>query len=181
MDIKASDEWLVIGGGIGIVVLLFAVYRKAKTGTAGAGAPGYVGSSVSPYSTGTGGGFPSSTPFSPAVENINIGATTLGGSTYNIGTGKPLFPLFGYAATGGSNNPFSPVYSLINKMMANNANYQAGQNANQNQFLNTAGGGGSYDQILPSMPVGTPARHSGGGFYAYPTGTPQQLYMTGGG
>lgn len=128
---KASDEWLIIFGGIGSVALLFQIWHKAhKTGSYApantpvenaqvAESPGF-----SPSSSGQ-------SMFSPAPEDITIGRTTIGGDSINMGSN--LFPYFGYAVR---NNGLNSVYSAMNKLMQNNAEYQ-NQQANVNSTYNT--------------------------------------------
>ena len=133
---KTSDEWLTIGGGIGLVVLLFAIFNKANATQAPYSAPAAAPASISnPNFTGAAPQTPPNVPgltFNPPVENISIGPTSIGGSTFNMGNSN-LFPFFGYAV---QSSGISQVYKEINALMSNNANYQAGQNAGQNNFLN---------------------------------------------
>ena len=130
---KTSDEWLIIGGGIGVIVLIFQVYNKAKTG--GASQPtSFINEAVNPVNSSQMPTLPGAFNFQPPVENINIGGTKLGGYNFNIGVGSgSLFPLFGYAA---DNSQEANVYNALAQLMQNNANYQQGQNANQGLFLN---------------------------------------------
>jgi hypothetical protein len=119
---------LVIGGGIGLIVLLFQIWHKAhKTGTyAPAETPAQVAES-SGFTPSTG----SQGMFSPAPENIDIGATHIGGDSINMGSN--LFPYFGYAVRSSS---ASLAYSTLDKLMQNNADYQ-NQQANVNSAYNT--------------------------------------------
>ena len=125
---KASDEWLIIFGGIGTVVLLFQIWHKThktgayspdETSTQVADSPGFT-----PSSNGQ-------SMFSPAPEDITIGPTTIGGDSINMGSN--LFPYFGYAVR---NNGMNSVYSAMDKLMQNNADYQ-NQQANVNSAYNT--------------------------------------------
>lgn len=139
MTTKASDEWLAIGSGIGFVVLLFAIYNRAKKGgQSNSASPAETPPSID-YPAYTGALTPNEaqalpafygTTFNPPVDNITIGPTTIEGDSFTIGAN--LFPLFGYAV---QNNGLSQVYRVINELMQNNANYQAGQNAVQLNYL----------------------------------------------
>ena len=140
---KTSDEWLVIGGGIGLVVLLFAIFNKANATQAPYSAPAAAPASISnPNFTSAAPQTPPNFPgltFNPPVENISIGPTSIGGSTFNTGNSN-LFPFFGYAVqSSGQSSGLPQVYNTINALMGNNANYQAGQNAGQQNYLNNAG------------------------------------------
>lgn len=128
---KASDEWLVIFGGIGTVVLLVQIWHKThKTGSYApantptenaqvAESPGFIPSQNS------------QSMFSPAPEDITIGPTTIGGDSINMGSN--LFPYFGYAVR---SSGASLAYSTMDKLMQNNADYQ-NQQANVNSAYNT--------------------------------------------
>jgi len=133
---KTSDEWLTIGGGVGLVVLLFAIFNKANNPQTAYNSPAAQPALVTnPNFTGATPQIPPNVPgltFNPPVENISIGPTAIGGSTFNMGNYN-LFPFFGYAV---QSSGLSQVYNTINALMGNNADYQVGQNATQNNFLN---------------------------------------------
>lgn len=130
---KTSDEWLMIAGGVGTIALLFAVWQKAHRTSSGYASPTGP-TTVNIASNPSGGSVPGSFPeqiFNPPVENISIGGTTFGGAQYSFGNN--LFPYFGYAV---QSSGLQQVYQTINNLMANNAQYQQGQNV-VNQNYNT--------------------------------------------
>ena len=132
---KTSDEWLIIGGGIGTVVLLFAVYNKSNKKGQYATPTGIIPSQTTSGQSSTAPTF--SVPqqiFNPPVENISIGGTHFGGATYNFGSN--LFPYFGYAV---QSSGLSQVYNTINNLMHNNAQYQQQQNLMNQNYNATAG------------------------------------------
>jgi hypothetical protein len=129
---KTSDEWLVIGGGIGTVVLLFAIFQKSNG--KGPYAPQNT-VQVSPETINNAApGAIEQSAFSPAPEDITIGATNIGGSSYNMGSN--LFPFFGYAV---QNNGLNSAYAAINALMGNNAAYQNEQAQVNNNYVNASG------------------------------------------
>lgn len=131
-----SDEVLAIGGGIGIIVMLFALWQKYK-------APAAASSTPSTYPVSLAGTSAAATPdesagiteYSGSPLRVSIGPTNMGSQTINIGQPqKALFPYFGYAADASSN---ASAYQLASEMMRNNAGYQgleANSNANYNQI-----------------------------------------------
>jgi hypothetical protein len=154
---KTSDEWLVIGGGIGTVVLLFAIFQKAN------GKGPYAAQNTAQMSPenidNAAPGAIEQSAFSPAPEDITVGATNIGGSSYNMGSN--LFPFFGYAV---QNNGLNSAYSAINALMGNNAQYQKEQDQVNNNFI-TAEAPPAQQVIAPA-----PAPERRGDEWAYHPG-----------
>ena len=131
---KASDEWLVIGGGIGLIVLLFQVYQKAKGSNATQAPSSFLDEAVPTSDEGQNVPQNNTLSFNPPVENISMGGIRLGSENINVGVGSgTLFPLFGYAA---DNSTEANTYNALQQLLANNANYQQGQDENQLNYLN---------------------------------------------